>query len=264
MSAKGSKQLKVLYIHGLESGPHGRKARILKQDFDVYAADMKMSTFNIKRKNSFLCSALRQHLLPLILVIIILVFAITSNAFYQYILYGIALLYFVVMIIFCRKLKGWIVMSSFNKCLTVQKQAILEYKPDVIVASSWGGAIGFELIKQNIWSGPTILICPAYLRIRCMNHAKNMLEPDYFVQDTLRVKTECDSKYSKKKWLIFHSEDDNVVNIKDSQWIVKCNQKKFELHTVKDNGHAMKPFVVSKQLNEAVKQYCDILLYQDK
>ena len=130
-------KLKILYIHGLESGPRGTKVGMLKSDFDVYAPDMQMSASKCTRKNSFLRKALNQHLLPFIISIIILSFAIAGKGYYTYILYGIFGLYVLILIIFRNRFNGFIVSSSLNGCFEIQKLAIKEYKPDLIVSSSW-------------------------------------------------------------------------------------------------------------------------------
>ena len=53
MKGEGSK--KVLFVHGLESGPTGSKARYLLSHFDsdyVIVPDMQMSVFDIQKENS--------------------------------------------------------------------------------------------------------------------------------------------------------------------------------------------------------------------
>ena len=51
-----------------------------------------------------------------------------------------------------------------------QSQALQSFRPDVIVGSSFGGAIVLELIQRGMWSGPAVLICPAHKVIaRCHN-----------------------------------------------------------------------------------------------
>ena len=46
-------QKNILFMHGLESGPNGTKARYLRGKFSkVYIPDMQMSAFNPTRRNS--------------------------------------------------------------------------------------------------------------------------------------------------------------------------------------------------------------------
>ena len=138
-------KLKILYVHGLESGPCGRKFHALKQDFDVYSPDMQMSILNIKRKNSFACKAIRQHALPLIIVVVMLIFAIICNGYYKYILMALIGLYILIILIFHKKWIGFIVSSSLNQCVAIINSAILEFKPDLIYSQFW---LNLELSKN--------------------------------------------------------------------------------------------------------------------
>ena len=55
--------VRVLFVHGLESGPHGSKVRYLKRVFgdrNVYCANMRMSLWRPDRANSLLRSGLRE------------------------------------------------------------------------------------------------------------------------------------------------------------------------------------------------------------
>uniref|UniRef100_A0A6B2LPU9 Serine hydrolase FSH domain-containing protein n=1 Tax=Arcella intermedia TaxID=1963864 RepID=A0A6B2LPU9_9EUKA len=46
-------------------------------------------------------------------------------------------------------------------CVKIQEKSLRDFKPDVVVASSFGGAIAIECIKKGYWKGPTILLAPA-------------------------------------------------------------------------------------------------------
>ena len=49
--------------------------------------------------------------------------------------------------------------------VAVQSKAIQSFSPEVIVGSSWGGAVAVELIRRGIWRGPTLLLAPAYYKV---------------------------------------------------------------------------------------------------
>lgn len=53
--------------------------------------------------------------------------------------------------------------DSFQGCLNVQRTALLSQQKavDVLIGSSWGGAVAAALLVEGSWSGPTILLCPA-------------------------------------------------------------------------------------------------------
>jgi hypothetical protein len=48
------RQLRVLFMHGLESGPRGSKAKLLGRHFDLLAPDMEMSLWRLDRRRSIL------------------------------------------------------------------------------------------------------------------------------------------------------------------------------------------------------------------
>ena len=51
-SCDGASDVTVHYMHGLESGPRGRKANFLRQWFRVVSPDQHMSAFNPRKRNS--------------------------------------------------------------------------------------------------------------------------------------------------------------------------------------------------------------------
>ena len=51
--------------------------------------------------------------------------------------------------------------DSFDACVEVQRAALAATPADVLVGSSWGGAVAATLLADGSWSGPTLLLCPA-------------------------------------------------------------------------------------------------------
>lgn len=51
--------------------------------------------------------------------------------------------------------------DSLRGCLNIQAAELKVNRPDLIVGSSWGGAIGLLLVSEGIWDGPIVLCCPA-------------------------------------------------------------------------------------------------------
>ena len=37
-----------------------------------------------------------------------------------------------------------------------------------------GGAIAFEILKQNVWNGPMIMICPAFLNVKSICYGQKI------------------------------------------------------------------------------------------
>ena len=97
---------RVLFVHGLESGPHGLKARYLAERFE-----------------HSLCVAMPN--------------SATAPSF----------------------------VHDYEECLELQREALAAFKPDVIVGSSFGGALCLDLISRGFWRGPAVLLCPAHRNI---------------------------------------------------------------------------------------------------
>ena len=55
--------------------------------------------------------------------------------------------------------------SDFRGCVALQRAALDEFRPDVLIGSSFGGAVAVALLNQGDWSGPTLLLAQAALRI---------------------------------------------------------------------------------------------------
>jgi hypothetical protein len=83
----------VLFIHGLESSPHGTKARVLAEHFATETPYMDT--------------------------------------------------------------------RDFEGCVRAQEAAIRRFRPDVVVGSSFGGAVAVALLQRGLWRGPTLLLAQA-------------------------------------------------------------------------------------------------------
>ena len=51
--------------------------------------------------------------------------------------------------------------SDFEACVAVQRAAIEAFRPDVLVGSSFGGAVAVALLATGAWRGPTLLLAQA-------------------------------------------------------------------------------------------------------
>lgn len=51
--------------------------------------------------------------------------------------------------------------GDFEGAVTTQAAALHEHRPDVLVGSSFGGAVALALLQRGLWRGPTLLLAPA-------------------------------------------------------------------------------------------------------
>ena len=105
MRQPNEKQLRVVFIHGLEGTPQGKKPMFLREHFDTIAPAMDT--------------------------------------------------------------------SDLPAAILTQAKALVEANPDVVVGSSFGGAIAVALLEQGIWRGPTVLLAPAAQRLSIRNTLPN-------------------------------------------------------------------------------------------
>jgi len=147
--------MKILYIHGLESGPMGRKVSFLR---NLPAVD-----------------------------------------------------------IHCDQLP---VTNGFEACVQQQIASLKRFKPQVVIGSSYGGAIATELILRNAWTGPTLLLAPAWMEIK-----RRLPEQITWAGPSLANAT--------GKVIVLHGDRDDIVPLADSQELVKTSPLA-ELHILQD------------------------------
>jgi hypothetical protein len=50
---------------------------------------------------------------------------------------------------------------DFERCVAQQAEAIARFQPDLVVGSSFGGAVAVALLQRGLWRGPTLLLAQA-------------------------------------------------------------------------------------------------------
>lgn len=55
--------------------------------------------------------------------------------------------------------------DDFEGCVEQQHATLLEFQPDVLVGSSFGGGVAVALLQRGLWTGPTLLLAQAALRM---------------------------------------------------------------------------------------------------
>lgn len=150
---------RVLFMHGLESGPAGRKARHCACHFDAFACPaMESSPFDPRQRRS-----VSRWAAPYLTFSTIAVAA----AWQRHAVYGHAGRVHAVIATSLLALGGlvpllrWRLRASVDSCVQLQREAIETFRPDVVVASSWGGLVALRCIELGYWDGPSVLLAPA-------------------------------------------------------------------------------------------------------
>jgi len=137
------------------------------------------------------------------------------------------------------------ICKSFLEALKLQEQAIEEYQPDLIVGSSWGGAITSALILQGTWKGNTLLLAPAFHYIDELADVTshlNIADWDYCGQ----IK-------------IVHSKNDKTIPIEHSRKLrslLTKYAKNVELIEMEDaGGHSLREITKDNQLKTLIQSF---------
>eukprot|EP00455_Lapot_gusevi_P038453 TRINITY_DN4310_c0_g1_i1.p1 TRINITY_DN4310_c0_g1~~TRINITY_DN4310_c0_g1_i1.p1 ORF type:complete len:153 (+),score=22.06 TRINITY_DN4310_c0_g1_i1:284-742(+) len=112
------------------------------------------------------------------------------------------------------------VTDMLQAALIVQSNAIYSFRPDVIVGSSWGGAVAVAALCSRVWSGPTWLIAPAQDKV-----AQYLQVPPPSLPKDVRV-------------IVSHGLLDKVIPLAHSQRLCQ-NACRAELLVSPKEGHQM-------------------------
>ena len=121
--------------------------------------------------------------------------------------------------------------SHFEACVALHAETVRRFEPDVLVGSSFGGAVALALLQREQWSGPTLLLAQAGLR------------------QGLRAKIPPGARV----WLV-HARGDDVVPIADSQRLARSGTPGFVRLFEVDDDHALHAFVTSGRLVSMVRE----------
>jgi hypothetical protein len=121
--------------------------------------------------------------------------------------------------------------GDFAACVAVQVEAMARFRPDVLVGSSFGGAVAVELLQRGLWRGPTLLLAQAALkRAGCAS-----------LPEGVRV------------WLV-HGLRDELVEIEDSRRLARTGSPELVRMIEVDDDHPLRGLVRSGELVELVQE----------
>lgn len=156
-----SKLVRLHFIHGLESSPHGEKARFFAAHFDARTPHMNT--------------------------------------------------------------------RDFESALETQRASIAARPPDVLVGSSFGGAVAVALLARGHYHGPTLLLAQAAQKLG----VREPLPPDVPVT-------------------LVHGIHDDIVPIEDSRELARTGSPELVEFVEVDDGHRLASLVASGRLADLV------------
>lgn len=228
---RGSGATRVLFCHGLESGPSGFKVQELRrQGLDVLSPDMHMSLWNVFARNGLPRSLLSPSAL------------------------------------LSRRPSEWLpgaLQDSFASCVDVHRAALLgpgaaasdgpDGPPDVLVGSSWGGAVACALVADGVWRGPAVLLCPA---LRARERRGGGPPPDAaWSADAITARLAALPEPRRRAQMVLvHGSADETVPLADS--VALSEATGIPLEVVDGGTHGLSAIVKDGRLARLIRRVC--------
>jgi pimeloyl-ACP methyl ester carboxylesterase len=121
--------------------------------------------------------------------------------------------------------------SDFDACVSLHAEVLRDFTPDVLVGSSFGGAVAVELLRRGVWRGPTLLLAQAALK----------RDPTARLPSGVPV------------WLV-HGRDDALIDIADSRALATSGDSESVRLVEVDDDHALHASVRSGRLLDIVRE----------
>jgi pimeloyl-ACP methyl ester carboxylesterase len=154
--------MRVLFVHGLESGPGGNKSRYLAERFETLTPAMNT--------------------------------------------------------------------RDIASCVKVQSEALASFRPEVVVGSSFGGALAVLLLSRGLWTGRTVLLA----------QAADLFFPGLSLPARVPV-------------TLVHGTRDEVVPIEGSRRLALTGSPGLVELLEVDDDHRLKSLIASERLSELVR-----------
>jgi len=120
--------------------------------------------------------------------------------------------------------------QDFEGCIAQQAAAIATFAPDVVVGSSFGGAVATALLQRGVWRGPTVLLCPAAARMG--------------LASTLPPATPI---------TLVHGTRDDLIPLGDSEALLAGTDPAWVQWVTVDDGHRLQSLVDTGALADLVR-----------
>ncbi len=120
---------------------------------------------------------------------------------------------------------------DFEACVELHSEALASFQPNVLVGSSFGGAVVAELLARELWCGPTLLLAQAALR----------RSPAQRLPPGLRV------------WLV-HGTRDEVIDPQDSRRLAETGSADQVRLIEVDDDHSLHESIRNGMLLDCVRQ----------
>lgn len=121
--------------------------------------------------------------------------------------------------------------GDFAACLEQQAREVAAFRPDVVVGSSFGGALAVLLLVQRRWTGPTLLLAQASARF----------DAALALPDGVPV-------------LLVHGTRDDVIDIEGSRRLARTGTPGRVRLLEVDDGHRLDGLLQGDRLADLVRE----------
>jgi alpha-beta hydrolase superfamily lysophospholipase len=119
---------------------------------------------------------------------------------------------------------------DFEASLEVQAETLREFRPDVLVGSSFGAALAVALLERGVWRGPTLLLAQAAVRM-----LENPRLPEGVVV-----------------WLV-HGTRDELIDVEESRALARSGTPELVRLIEVEDDHPLRACVADGRLIEWVR-----------
>lgn len=121
--------------------------------------------------------------------------------------------------------------SDFDGAIATQTERVRGLAPDVLVGSSFGGAVALALLQRGVFAGPTVLLAPAHRH--------------YGVEERIPEGVAV---------VIAHGRADDVVSIEGSRALAKTGTAGLVELVEADDGHRLGTLLEGDALESLVRR----------
>jgi predicted esterase len=118
---------------------------------------------------------------------------------------------------------------DFARCVDTHASTLSSFQPDLLIGSSFGGAIAVALLERGLWRGPTLLLAQAAVLYR----------PSARLPEGVRV-------------LLVHARQDAVVPIEHSRTLARTGSADLVELVECDDDHALTQLMARGELSALV------------
>ena len=124
---------------------------------------------------------------------------------------------------------------NFESCVAVHAGTAMRFRPDVLVGSSFGGAVAVALLQRGLYRGPTLLLAQAAVLYR----------PTVRLPEGVRV-------------VLVHAPLDEVVPFQGSVQLAATGTKGLVELIEREDNHALSRLIASGELVDLVQRTASV------